>query len=78
MSRISLVIGLADARSATPPALVYLGRSGEEMRAAMEGSPYPRHIVVPHVTGIPKNNPRAEANRAAVAARSASTRVARR
>lgn len=68
MSRIALVIGLPDATATAQPSLVYLGRSGSDMRAAIAASPYPRHIEVPHVLGIPKNNPRAAANAAAQAA----------
>jgi hypothetical protein len=64
MSRISVVIGLSDSSATAQPSLVYLGRSGAEMRAAMEKSASPRFLVVPHVQGIPKNNPRAEANAA--------------
>lgn len=65
MSRILLVIGLASTKSAATPELVYLGRSGDAMRAAIAAAPHPRLIIVPHVQGIPKNNPRAAANAAA-------------
>lgn len=64
MSRICLVIGLESQKATAAPHLVYLGRSGEEMRQAVEQSSWPRHLVVPHVIGIPKNNPRAAENAA--------------
>lgn len=69
MSRISLVVGLPDASSTAKPELVYLGRSGAEMRAAEQASPFPRHLVCAHVGGIPKNNPHAAANAARLSAK---------
>lgn len=66
MSRIAIVIGLPDNKADSPPSLVYLGRSGEEMRQAMLRSTSPRLIVIPHATGIPKHNPHAAANAAAL------------
>jgi hypothetical protein len=68
MSRIAIVIGLSDNHADSKPELVYLGRSGADMRSAIAASVYPRHIEIPFATGIPKNNPRAAANAAALAA----------
>lgn len=74
MSHIAIVIGLPDNRADSKPELVYLGRSGSELRAAVAASPYPRHIEIPHATGIPKNNSRAAANAAALNASKAARR----
>jgi hypothetical protein len=68
MSRILLAIGLASSKAAAEPELVYLGRSGDAMRAALARATQPRLIIVPHLQGIPKNNPRAATNEAAAAA----------
>ncbi len=65
MSRILLVIGLSSAKASAEPELVYLGRSGDAMRAAMAAATHPRFLIVPHVQGIPKNNSRAALNAAA-------------
>lgn len=69
MSRIALCIGLPDTSANAIPVLVYLGRSGAEMRAAIAASPYPRHIEIPHAIGIPKNNPSAALNAAVLASK---------
>lgn len=68
MSRIAIVIGLPDNKADSKPELVYLGRSGAEMRQAVAASTFPRHIEIPHAQGIPKNNSRAAANAAALSA----------
>jgi chromosome segregation ATPase len=68
MSRILLVIGLPSPKASAKPELVYLGRSGDEMRAAIAAATQPRLIIVPHVQGIPKNNSRAGVNTAALLA----------
>ena len=75
MSRIAIVIGLPDTKAGSKPELVYLGRSGAELRAAVLASPFPRHIEIPHAVGIPKNNPRAAANAAALNATKAARRA---
>lgn len=71
MSRILLAIGLASNKAAAEPELVYLGRSGDAMRAALARATQPRLIIVPHLQGIPKNNPRAATNEAAAAEQAA-------
>jgi hypothetical protein len=71
MARLLIVVGLPDSKPTAEPSLVYLGRSGQAMRVAMDCSPAPRFIIFNHPIGIPKNNPRAAANAAALAARPA-------
>jgi hypothetical protein len=65
MSRLQIAIGFADSKNTSVPQLVYLGRSGEEMRLAIAASIHPRILQIPHVFGISKNNPNAAANAAA-------------
>jgi len=64
MSRIAIAIGLPDTRTDSPPSLIYLGRSGAEMRRAVAESTFPRHIEIPFAVGIPKHNAQAAANAA--------------
>jgi hypothetical protein len=71
MSRICIVVGMEDGKSSSPLSLVYLGRSGEEMRRAVEQATSPRLLVIPFATGYTKSNPRAVANAAAAAAAAA-------
>lgn len=66
MARLALVVGFPDSKPDAEPALVYLGRSGAKMRDAIAASPWPRHLEVAHLEGIPKNNPAAASNLAAL------------
>jgi hypothetical protein len=68
MSRLHIVIGFDSAKSDAVPSLVYLGRSGEQMRTAIEASPAPRHLILNNPVGITKNNSRAADNAARIAA----------
>lgn len=62
---LHIILGLADTKPTTEPAVVYCGRSGAKARAALATSPHPRHLVFANPQGIPKSNPRASANVAA-------------
>lgn len=65
--RLHIVVGFPDTSSVSQPSLVYLGRSGEDMRQAIERSTSQRHLILSNPVGISKNNPLAAANIAAEA-----------
>lgn len=66
MSRLCIAIGFTDTTPRALPHLVYLGRDGAEMQAAINASIFPRLTVLPHAVGFPKNNVHAAANAAKV------------
>lgn len=65
MSRLVIVVGLPDNKPTSVPTLVYIGRNASEAIQAQAKSASPRFLLIPHASGIPKNNPNASANAAA-------------
>lgn len=65
MARLFIVIGFSDQKPTAEPFAVYIGRSGDEKRAAMEASTAVRFLVIDNPMGIRKNNSKRADNVAA-------------
>jgi hypothetical protein len=68
MPSLKIAIGYTANGSAAKPFPIYVGHSGAEMDAALKASAAARFEIFPSAYGLRKNNPRAAANAARLAA----------